>query len=244
MSPDLFEIKEGALLISDAHYGALRPKLLPFLHDLASGRIDATQLILLGDIFDLLFGPIELTRQRNQEAIALINQIAQRMEVLYFEGNHDFLLEGVFAQVHIVPLAAQPLHVRFQGRDVWLSHGDHGGPLGYRLYTSLIRARWIMTIVGWIDRHSNHAIIRRLEDDSAAKEECRTLSDFESIVLRRYPPTHGEPICVIEGHYHQNRTIEHPHLRYINPGAFACYERYYVVKSSHDAIALEEHRYL
>ncbi len=244
MCPNLFEIKEGAILVSDAHYGVLRPKLLPFLQDLASGRTQATQLILLGDIFDLLFGPIDLTRERNREAIALIDAIAQRMEVLYFEGNHDFLLEGIFKGVRMVPISAQPLHVRFQGRDVLLSHGDHGGPFGYRLYTLLIRSRWIMSIIGWIDRHANHAIIRRLEGRSMGKDECRTLSHFESIVLRRYPPTHTESICVIEGHYHQNRIIEHPHLHYINPGAFACNERYYVVKSFHDAIALEEHRYL
>lgn len=231
-------------MVSDAHYGDLRPKLLPFLRDLAAGRLAATQLILLGDIFDLLFGPIELTRTRNREVITLIDQIAQRMEVLYLEGNHDFLLEGVFAYVRTVPITEQPLHVRFRNQDVWLSHGDHGGPLGYRFYTFLIRSRLVMRLLGWLDRLYDHAIIRRLEERSKHKDQCRTLPHFEAIIAKRYPAREGVKRCVIEGHHHQNRLIETPYLRYLNPGAFACYERYYVVKSSNDAIALEEHRYL
>ena len=55
MSHKSFILKEGALLISDAHYDKSRPGLLKLLRAIQLGTVKATQLILMGDIFDLLF---------------------------------------------------------------------------------------------------------------------------------------------------------------------------------------------
>lgn len=110
MSLELFELKPGALLIADAHYSDQRPKLIELLQSVYDGNTTASQLILMGDIFDLLFGPIALTYERNKEAIEIINAIAMKIEVLYLEGNHDFLLKRYFPEIYLVPLSSQPLH--------------------------------------------------------------------------------------------------------------------------------------
>ena len=78
------KIKEGAFLISDAHYSDLRPELLGFLEDIESTKVEVPQLILMGDICDALFGGIEKTYKENQKIIRCINQISQRIEVVIF----------------------------------------------------------------------------------------------------------------------------------------------------------------
>ena len=44
----------------------------------------------------------------------------------------------------------------------------------------------------------------------------------------------------VEGHFHQNKTIEIDDFIYINLGAFACNQRYFVVKSSQNRELFEE----
>ncbi|MDQ7069043.1 MAG: hypothetical protein Q9M40_14350 [Sulfurimonas sp.] len=64
------ELQEGALLISDAHYSSSRPELLSLIKDIHSKKIPTTQLILMGDIFDALFGEVPTTQEKNREMIS------------------------------------------------------------------------------------------------------------------------------------------------------------------------------
>ncbi len=245
MSRNGVHVLPGAVLVSDAHYCDKRPQLFPFLQAIAHGDIPATQLILMGDIFDLLFGPIALTLERNRNVIDLIDAISEKMEVIYLEGNHDFLLQNVFQNITPIPIAKQPLSAYCDARPLLLSHGDYGSDWKYRLYTALIRSRPVMHLLDAIDRISAHGIIRWLDGYLSRKEDCYEIADFESIVRRRYPEheLRGEKPFVIEGHFHQNRYYNYENFEYFNLGAFACNERYYVVKSIKDAIELQECSY-
>ncbi|HIC42798.1 MAG TPA: UDP-2,3-diacylglucosamine hydrolase, partial [Sulfurimonas sp.] len=79
---------EGAILISDAHYSDKYPHFYSFLQALDEGRIQTSQLILMGDMFELLFGIIKRTQKDNEKEISLLNKISKKIEVIYFEGNH------------------------------------------------------------------------------------------------------------------------------------------------------------
>jgi len=245
MSRNRLTIFPGAVLVSDAHYSDKRPQLFSFLKAIECGEIPATQLILMGDIFDLLFGPIALTKKRNRNVIDLVDAISEKMEVLYFEGNHDFLLHDIFKNISPVPISKQPVEAYCDTRRLLLSHGDYGSDWKYRLYTALIRSRLVMHLLDLIDRLSSHGIIRRLDIYLAKKEDCYEIDDFEAIVRRRYPMQRmwKEQTFVIEGHFHQNRHYKYENFEYFNLGAFACNERYYVVKSTKDAIELQECSY-
>jgi UDP-2,3-diacylglucosamine hydrolase len=241
MSPKPFELLPGALIIADAHYSAQRPRLLELLRSILEGSINASQLILMGDIFDLLFGPIALTYTRNQEAIATLNAIAKKMTVLYLEGNHDFAIEKYFPDIQVIPLRDQPLHVRFKQQDVLLAHGDFGSELSYRFYTTMIRSKIVLALLGFIDTLISHRIIYRLDRYLAKKDDCYQISAFESLVKKRLQENDLLKYdAVIEGHFHQNRQCYYGKCHYINLGAFACNERYFVVKSQQEALELEE----
>ncbi len=241
MSHNLFELKSGALFISDAHYSAHRPKLLHLLESILSGEIPASQLILMGDIFDLLFGGISLTYQRNSTVIDIINSISKKMQILYLEGNHDFNIKKYFPNIQIVPLSSQPLHVRYKNTNVLLAHGDFGSELKYRIYTSMIRSQFLLSFIGLIDLLTFHSIIHWLDGYLAKKNDCYKISDFEALVKKRIDENELLQYDVlVEGHFHQNRSFSFENFEYINLGAFACNERYFVVKSEHEALRLEE----
>jgi len=241
MSPKPLSLLPGALLVADAHYSDRRPELLDFLKSVASGETAATQLILMGDIFDLLFGPIPLTHARNAEAVATINAIAERIEVVYLEGNHDFRLASLFPRVRVFALEAQPVAAQWGEKRVLLAHGDWGSEPRYRLYTALIRSRALLALLRGIDTLTGHGIIKRLDAYLEQKEDCGGFEGFEAHTTRRLAALDlGDAALFIEGHYHQNRAFDVGGCRYVNLGAFACNQRYYEVQSSQEHQPLKE----
>ena len=234
-------LHEGAVFIADAHYSHQRPQLLDFLKAIASGKIKTTQLILMGDIFDQLFGGIPYTVERNAEAVATIRQIVSQMDVIYLEGNHDFQLASIFDNMHIFPIEAQPVLCTYQGAVVMLAHGDFGTDPGYRIYTGLIRRKSILWGLRWFDQLTGHSIVKWIDAHNAKKEDCNDFTGFEAYIRRRLENVELEGVdYFIEGHYHQNRQFKIVETTYINLGAFACNQRYFELKSLHNGPFLEE----
>ena len=236
------ELREGAIIISDAHYSPQRPQLLSLIKAIHSKKLQATQLILMGDIFDALFGLIDYTYEDNQEMIELLDTIAQEIEVIYFEGNHDFNLKVVFKYIKIYPLVQQPQTLHFQDKKVCMAHGDFDGKLGYKIYTALIRNPFILFVLKYIDILLNHLIINKIEAHLDKKDDCKELLWFEDFIKSRFK-NRFECDYFVEGHFHQNRSFDLSSFTYINLGAFACNQRYFIVKSLQDKELLEEHQF-
>jgi len=243
MSPKLV-LKEGAFIISDAHYSQERPELLSFFEAIADGRENPTQLVLMGDIFDALFGLIPYTYQQNQKMIDLLKLIAQKIEVIYLEGNHDFNLSYLFDTIKIFPITAQPVLSEYQGKKIYLAHGDFyidakRTSYPYKLYTAFIRNKYILRVLRVIDNLTGHAILKSVDKHLSMKDDCKEFEGFANFIEKRLGDNY---ICdyFIEGHYHQNKSLKFPHFTYINLGAFACNQRYFIVKLSNEATLFEE----
>ncbi len=236
------EIKEGAFIISDAHYSSNRPELLSFIEAIQEKQLQPTQLLLMGDIFDALFGSIEHTYIENQKIIELLEKIAQEIEVIYFEGNHDFNLKAVFQNIKIYPIGEQPVAAIYQDKKLYLAHGDFDGKLGYKIYTSFIRNPIILKILKPIDNLFNHFILRFVDQHLMKKDDCKELAWFDSFIQNRFN-NRFDCDYFIEGHFHQNKTIKIENMHYINLAAFACNQRYFIVKSLQDNIILEEKQF-
>lgn len=223
------EIKEGAIVVADAHYSHKRPHLLEFLKDIYLKKIFSSQLILMGDIFDALFGEIPQTHIINQEAISLINEISLDTEVIYLEGNHDFNLTTIFPKAKVFPISSQPVECQMDGKKVLLSHGDIESDLGYKIYTTVIRSSCVLYLLRAIDSLSNHYILKKLDLYLGKKNDCKEFVGLEKFMAKRLE---GKYSCdyFVEGHFHQNKTVRLKDFFYINLGAFACNQRYFIVK--------------
>ncbi|WP_345993525.1 metallophosphoesterase [Sulfurimonas sp. HSL-1716] len=236
-----FELKKGAFIISDAHYSSHhRPELKSLFEDIFSGRLNPSQLILMGDIFDALFAPIPYTVHENRDMIGLLNGISKKIEIVYLEGNHDFCLKGIFENIKIYPLKSQPVSCRYENKTVLLAHGDLGEGILYKIYTSLIRSPFVLYLLKYIDILGNHFILKNLDRYLQKKEDCNDFEAFQEYITARIGKRFtGRCDYFIEGHFHQNRSFEIDDFVYINLPAFACNQRYFIVQSSQQELLLE-----
>lgn len=225
------EILEGAFIVADAHYSHQRPQLLDFIKDIHSKRLQPTQLILMGDIFDALFGGVPFTEKTNKEMIKLLNEISLEIEVIYLEGNHDFNLKKIFPHVKVFPISMQPVTCRYGNKKILLAHGDIESDIGYRIYTALIRNPFILFLLTIIDTISGHYILKRLDNYLSKKDDCKEFTGLREYMSKRLENKYSCDYFV-EGHFHQNKSIKFDDFTYINLGVFACNQRYFIVKSS------------
>ena len=220
-------ITEGALFVADSHYPHHGDAFLTLLQKLESGTLQAPQLFLMGDNFDLLFGYNDYIQRFSEEAIALLQKLSQSIEIHYFEGNHDFCLNDIFTNMNVYSRDLQPVRFALGEKKVAISHGDkYAVGMGYELYCRLLRNKTTLTLLRPLEK----MIIDHRMGKLAQKEICRPFKGFEKRVeqiLSHYP--HDD--LVIEGHYHQACMIG----KYISLPSLACQGSIGVVEDAHIA---------
>ena len=238
----MVEIKDNAFFVSDAHYSHKRPELLNFFKDINNNTLKPAQLILMGDIFDLLIGGVERTVDANKEIVSILNDISKDIEVIFLEGNHDFKLKNIFPDVKVYPLFKQPVECMMDGKKTYIAHGDFNAPLGYKIYTAFIRNTFVLFILSLVNKIFSNAILTKLDAYLDKKDDCKVIDGFENIIKRRIEDRYD---CdyFIEGHFHQNRRFKLKNFNYINLAAFACNQRYFIVRFTHKEL-LQCNRYL
>jgi len=237
-SPSSIQLQDGAWLIADAHYAYYNSTLYDFFVSLEATDLPP-QLILMGDIFDLLFGYAPNSIEPNLKMVDLLKSIAQKIEVIYLEGNHDFGLKPIFGDcMRIIPRSKQPFCMSANSEIIALHHGDIMQGVGYELYTALIRNRWIDYVLNSIDSLQSGSIIGWLEKYNRKKKPCYRIDDFEDKILKRLNQLKKKYRFNywVEGHFHQNLQNTYDEKKYCNLPAFACCQSYIVVKLSESGI--------
>lgn len=240
-----FRIEDGAIIVSDVHYDSEnRADFFYFLEDIQSGKIKTKQLILLGDIFDLLFAPIDALVQRDKKMIKLLNCIAKKIEVIYFEGNHDFSLDPIFQNIWIIPLEEQPLETTANKQTLFLAHGDYGLSMSYKVYTAIIRNRVVLKFLNFLNKLGSNFIVNSLDRHLAKKDHCHKFENFELYIKRRIGLLDiKKESLFIEGHHHQGKNVDIGVIKYINLEAFACNQRFYSVQFCDENVTLSVHSF-
>jgi UDP-2,3-diacylglucosamine hydrolase len=208
------EIEQGAIFVADAHYPNHGDDFFKLLKKIDGGEIVTSQLFLVGDIFDLLFGYNDYIKSFSEDAIKLLNRLSLRIEIFYIEGNHDFCLSEIFPNIRVFPREVQPVRFSLNGRDVYISHGDkYCVGTFYNFYSFILRSRIFLKFFKFIDRLIIDYQMRRLKKKSI----CFEFENFHKRldrVLKNYP----KDALVIEGHYHQ----EEIYKNYISLPSLAC----------------------
>ena len=215
-------IKENALFIADSHYPHHGEAFLVLLQKLDSGSIQTPQLFLMGDNFDLLFGYNDFIQTFSQEAITLIQKLSQKIEIHYFEGNHDFCLNELFPHCHVYSREMQPVYFELAGKKVAISHGDkYATGFFYTLYCKVLRNKITLTLLKPFEK----SIITHRMQKLSHKHICFTFDKFEQrveAILKHY----SDVDMVIEGHFHQARVVG----KYISLPSLACQGKVGLIK--------------
>jgi UDP-2,3-diacylglucosamine hydrolase len=220
------KLHADTILVSDSHYNHTRDEFLKLLQDIDSGAISTSQLILVGDMFDLLVGKVRHTISYNKELIKLLQSISKKIETIYFEGNHDFVLSSLFSDMIVVPIESQPLYFEYDSKRVAISHGDFSsGDILYSAYLKAIRSPRMLSVLNAIDFCINNYISKKIISNQIKKPKCKNNDNFENIVKKRVS-LYEDVDIIIEGHYHQGKAIDIDSIKYINLPAFVCNQEY------------------
>ena len=208
------EIVEGAIFIADSHYPHHKGDFLEILKKIKSKEIITSQLFLMGDNFDLLFGYNDYIKTFSKEAIALVNDISALIEIHYLEGNHDFCLKEIFPNIKVYSREVQPIHFTLQGKKVALSHGDkYVTGIGYNFYSKILRNHITLMLLKPFEKQ----IINFQMNKLSQKKICHHFRGFEKRV-EKILICYDEVDLVIEGHFHQAKIIKN----YISLPSLAC----------------------
>lgn len=219
---ELMTIKEQALFIADSHYPHHGDAFLVLLKKLYSGEMHTPQLFLMGDNFDLLFGYNEYIQTFSSEAITLLQKLSTKLEIHYFEGNHDFCLKELFPNIKVYSREEQPVRFTLGEKKVAISHGDrYVTGVVYDLYCKVLRNKGTLTL---LKPFSKMLIDDRMKKLSQ-KNICHVFKNFEESV-EKILENYQDADMVIEGHFHQSRIIG----RYISLPAQACQDKVAVIE--------------
>jgi len=218
----MIEIRENALFIADSHYPHHGDSFLQLLQKLENGEVKTSQLFLMGDNFDLLFGYNDYIQTFSSEAITLLQKLSKKLEIHYFEGNHDFCLNELFPDIKVYSREQQPVMFDLGEKKVAISHGDkYVTGFGYDLYCKTLRNKITLTLLKPFEKSIIHHRMKKLSQ----KHICKNFHDFEKrveAILENYT----EADLVIEGHFHQSKIVG----KYISLPSQACQGKVAVIE--------------
>lgn len=218
----MLDIQENAIFIADSHYPHHGDDFLNLLEKIENGKIKTSQLFLMGDNFDLLFGYNAYIQTFSSEAILLLQTLSGKLEIHYFEGNHDFCLSEVFPNIKVYSREQQPIIFKLGEKSVGISHGDkYVTGFGYDLYCKLLRNKTTLALLKPFEK----AIIDHRMKKLSQKYICFTFYGFEKRVEDILEEYKGIDM-VIEGHFHQSKIVG----KYISLPSQACQGMVAVIK--------------
>ncbi len=141
--------QDTAYFISDAHLGAKTPdaekreaRVIAFLESITH---NVRYLFIVGDFFDFW---IEYTHAIRPDYFHVLYELRrlkkQGVEIHYLAGNHDFAIGEFLSEtigIFVHPTGCH--HIRLQGKQVHVCHGDGLMPSdrGYRVLKKILRNR-------------------------------------------------------------------------------------------------------
>ena len=135
--------------LSDFHLGApdyeksleREKKIVKFLDSIKS---KATEIYLLGDVFDFWF---EYGKAVPKGYVRLLGKLAELsdagIKLHYFTGNHDMWVFGYLEKELGAKIYHKPISLEINGKKFFLAHGDGLGPadLGYKFIKGVFASK-------------------------------------------------------------------------------------------------------
>ena len=192
-----------------------------FLRFLNSEKDRMGHLVILGDLFEFLFGFKDKPSGRKVFPFAdylpvlegLQNLYRQGIRIKYFEGNHDFFLHSFFSERFGMEVEVHPEgnEERLGGRRVFLSHGDLANPKlwAYRVFRRMIKNPWTYSLIEMTGPHFSRRVAEWLSDRSYQKNHAFIPSspppEFKAFAHQRFLEGFD---MVILGHSHSPEEVE------------------------------------
>jgi UDP-2,3-diacylglucosamine hydrolase len=196
------------VFIADAHLKCETDEnyrlLLDFLDEL-SGNTDT--LFILGDLFEFWIGYPEVPFSHYLPVLEKLRRLRNSgIEIVYFEGNHDFHMGPFFEDTLKARVFSGPAIIDLNGEKVYLCHGDqiNKADYGYRLLRSLLHNRITGAIIPLVPPAAASYIAERMARESRENHQVRRIKWDFATIIREFAAARfkeGNDVVVI-GHFH------------------------------------------
>ena len=234
-----------AYFASDFHLGVpdkvsslKREKEIVAWLDFAS--TDATDIYLVGDVFDFWFEYAMAIPKGFTRLLGKIAQLSdQGIQFHFFKGNHDMWTRDYFQEELNMKVYSHPVDVNFHSKKYMIGHGDGLGPgdRGYKLVKGLLRSKacqWLFERI-----HPNFGI--RLASSLSQSSRKHTKDEklffgFENEWLYLFAKEtllHTHYDFFIFGHRHFPMALKLENSTYINLGEWLHFKTFLKIENNH-----------
>lgn len=202
------------LFISDLHLSPRSPgATCLFLQFLAGRARQASELFILGDLFEAWIGDDDIGAPYNAEIIAALRTATKSgLKISLLHGNRDFLLGADFAAASGVTLISDPYILSTPAWQFVLSHGDALclDDAAYMAFRAQVRdPQWQAALLSkpLTERRTIAAHMREVSESSQRGKE-NPYTDLQAAATDDFLRQHGYA-TFIHGHTHQPATHDH-----------------------------------
>jgi UDP-2,3-diacylglucosamine hydrolase len=210
------------IFVSDAHFTGEDPEEMEvFLKFLNAEQGRMSHLVILGDLFEFLFGFKK--KPSNGKAFpfkdylpvlkGLQHLYRQGIRIKYFEGNHDFSLHSFFSERFgmEIEVFANGSEEKIGEKRVFVAHGDLSNPKlrGYRVWRKMVKNRWTYGLMEWVGPRFSRRVAKWLSQRSYRRNHAHLPSgpppEFKKFAYQKF--LEGFDIVIL-GHSHFPEQVE------------------------------------
>ncbi len=216
-----------ALFISDLHLQESLPRTTEaFLRFLEQHATHASQLYLLGDLFEYWAGDDDLATPYNWQIAEAIRRVSDAgTEIFWIAGNRDFLAGDALASAAGMTLLPDPFVASIAGRQIVLAHGDAQctDDVSYMAFRNMVRQpEWQQKFLAQ-SLVQRKAIIAGVRAESRSSQQTKSMEimDVNAVAITSLFDT-TQTSLMIHGHTHRPARHEYSHegglrVRYVLP---------------------------
>jgi len=212
-----------ALFVSDLHLSPDTPNTsAAFFSFLQNQAADATQLYLLGDLFEYWPGDDYVDSPFPHQVCQELKRVSDNgTKIFWLSGNRDFLVGSAFAAAAGLTLLNEPHIVEIGDRKILLVHGDAQctDDTAYMAFRTQVRnPEWQAAFLARPLAERKSIIAGMREGSRAAqKEKSMAIMDVNTEQIATLFKTHGVNL-LIHGHTHRPDIHHTPEgVRYVLP---------------------------
>ncbi|MDR3427206.1 UDP-2,3-diacylglucosamine diphosphatase [Silvimonas sp.] len=216
------------LFISDLHLSPADPATAQaFQRFLTQQARHASQLYILGDLFEMWIGDDQLDDPFYAEVAASIATLAEQgVAVFFMPGNRDFVCGTRFAQAAKLQILTDPSVITLANRQrVLLAHGDAycTDDVAYMRFrriirNPLVRMIWLALPFGWRNRKAGQL---RQQSSAMNRNKMRSIMDVNAAAIEN-ALRRAQVDTLIHGHTHRPaRHQEAAGTRWVLPDWYA-----------------------
>ena len=235
--------------ISDAHLGLgskevereKENRLVRFLDHI---KKDASQLFIVGDLFDAWFEYRTVIPKGYHRLFTKLEELTERgINIHYLAGNHDYWIRDFFRNNLGMKTYYDAFDITVNGKKIYIHHGDGLAEkdTGYKVLKKILRNKLSIWLYSWLHPDLGITLARTLSKKSRRHTSTKDYGEGNSMMRFAEQMIEQGYDYIIMGHQHLPSCQKLSNGTYVNLGDWIDHNTYAEFDGSHIELRQWEH---